>query len=272
MSELPVLVAAWSGAATFALLFGAALLGAAIGSLRRKSGPRPSLLGNLIGGAVVFAIPCALACIPGLIGSTLLIAVGAPAITYLFVALAGFAALVVASRKRASGMEGCNKAFGIVASLYAAILAIVSFVMIGGPAQLVSELSSLRLLQPPVAALPFAVAMARMTGARKRPASKRAAMFCGALIFLSAYLAILFFPVEGGLPATGSPWWAFPLVGAGAAIVYAMIPLALGLRRRKWRKSQLRDARRNALMLGSIGTAMGLAWAGARALISLVAG
>ena len=270
---LPILIALWSAAITFGLFAVGALVASAATSIRK--GGRPSLekaIGHLFGMAVIFGGPCAFVGAAALASSALLIAVEAPPITYLFLSLAGAASLDSAIRMRSGGMEGCNKAVGLVAAAYLTVWSGVSFWMLGGMATLPAELTGLRWLQPPLAALPFVVALRTLA---KDKSSLR--LLLAALIFVAALQAMLFFPLESGIAADWPPrsdWLRYPLAGIGVASIFILLRLVLVLGRKNpsVRKSRIRDLRRDARLWIAIGAACGLAWALARVLVAALRG
>jgi hypothetical protein len=224
----------------------------------------------LVGLAVVIGVPAGVMTLAGLSAAALLVAAEAPAITYPFVAPAGVVALIAAQRVKGDGMEGCNRMLGTVAGVYILAWSGFAFVLTGGPAALPQELASLRVLQPPLAALPFAAFVATLT--RKE---RRAKVVVGTFLLFTAYAALIFFPVESGFAAAWPPrsdWLRFPLAGAAVALVPLLLKLAAVPGKTPLKRArERRDAARTAVPLLLAAAATGLAWAAARALLRALA-
>ena len=225
------------------------------------------LVGRVFGAAIIFSIPLAVAVPVGVVASGLLVAVGAPAITYIFIAFAALVSFRAAVKHSSAGMEGCTKIIGLIWSGYAFIWSIVSFDATGGLQSLEADALSLRWLQPPLAALPFALMVLKLSDGKKR----NAWLFLGFLAFLSAIMALCFFPVERGFAADLLPrsdWLRFPLAALALAALLFLIRLAFVARTKpNIRRVRLRDLRNNMKILAALMVAMGVSWAAARTLI-----
>ena len=232
---------------------------------------RPDHLGDLVGrafvAAMIFSVPLAVAVPVGIVASGLLIAVGAPAITYIFIAVAALVSFRAAVKHSTAGMEGCTKMFGLVWSGYAVIWSIVSFDASGGLQSFEADALSLRWLQPPLAALPFALMVLKLTDRKKR----NAWLVLGFWAFVAAIMALCFFPIERGFAADLLPrsdWLRFPLVALALAALLFLIRLAFVARLKpNIRRSRLRDLQNNTKILAALMVAMGVSWAAAKTLI-----
>lgn len=267
MDELTFRIPIWSGVATLCLFgAGAVLLSLAEWARKGSGAGLVDMVGRVLGVVVLSLVPVAFVSVAGLVAAAIVDAAGTPPIAFPFVTAAGLAGLRVASESRKGGeMAGCNKMIGIVLACYAAVWGAVAWWASGGPATLVADLSSLRWLQPPLAALPFAVALWRIAGTKRT-----AWLLAGALIFLSAYFALWFFTVEAGFGAAllpASDWLRFPIAGVAAGLLLSLSPLARALSQQGARRGRaLRDSARNMLQFALITLPMGLARALAIAL------
>jgi hypothetical protein len=224
------------------------------------------VIARTFGAALLFTIPLAVAVPVGVIASALLIGVGTPPIVYVFTGLAALISFSVAVRHPSQGMEGCNKIFGLLWSGYAVLWSAVSFEATGGFGLAGSNVIILHLLQPPLAALPFALAVLKVTDKKKRGAWP----FLGFWVFLSAMMALCFFPVERGFAGSLLPqsdWLKFPTAGLAIVLIATGIRILLTLKKGP---RKLRTMGKNARILAAVFILMGLSWAAARALIGLL--
>ena len=223
----------------------------------------------MLGAAIIFSIPLSIAAFFGAIASAVLLAISAPPITYLFILFAALMSFRGAVKHPGYGMEGCVKMFGLVASGYAIIWTIVSFDATGGLRSFEADAVSLRWLQPPLAALPFALLVMRLAGKAKRTAW----FFIGSMVFVSAWMALIFFPVENGFASRILPandWLRFPIAALAVAAVLTLVRLFFVLRAKpNVRRSRLRDLKTNSRIYALIMVAFGFAWAAARTVIRL---
>jgi len=258
-------IATGSGGITFGGFAVAALLLAAVQTYRNGQKPVDPL-GALFGTAVLAGVPCALAFFASLLASALLIALQTPPLAFLFVGLAAALSFAHSLNKPSYGMEGCTKLFAIVWSAYAAVWSAVSFWMLGGVAAIGWDAASLAWLRPLLVAAPYAAALARLTDKKRRTAGK----FVGALIFITAFFAILFLPVEAGLAGRWLPdsdWLRFPIIALAAALVAATVPVLLSM----WgssnaRRRRIRELPRRIGLFSLVLLPAGFLWAASRAL------
>lgn len=270
MSEqLWSLVAVRAAIGTFALLVAALAVLSIPGALKRKPGGA-RIVGRVLGAALILSFPLGIAAFCGTIASALLLAIGAPAPTYLFTGAGALVSFRAAVKHPGDGMHGCTKMFGLVASAYAFIWSLVSFEATGGVGALSAGGVDARWIEPLVAALPFALLVLRLTDRKKR----NLWLFTGFFVFVAAVMALAFFPVENGFAASILPrsdWLRFPLSGAAVALLLSLVPLTFALRAKaNARSARLRDWRRNSRMMAAIMVAMGLSWAAARAIVGAV--
>jgi hypothetical protein len=262
----------WSLIAVRAVIGSLALLTAvlAILSIASRLSQKPdhgNINGRVVGAAIIFSIPLAIAAFFGTVASAMLLAVDAPPPTYLFTAVAALVSFRAAVKHPGHGMEGCTKMFGLVASGYAFVWSIVSFEATGGVGAINTGAASARWIQPLVAALPFALLVLKLTDRKKRSLW----LLTGALVFVAAAMALAFFPIENGFAAAILPrsdWLRFPLAGVAVALLLSLIPLTAALRANpNVRRVRLRDTRKNIRMMAAIMAAMGLSWAVARTIV-----
>lgn len=269
MTDLPILIAARAAIVAFAII-AAILLALSLASafVKQKPAHPGDVIGRAIAAAIIFAIPLGIAAFGGLIASTMLLAIGAPPITYAFIAPSALVSFRAAVEHPGHGMEGCTKLFGLIASGYAIIWCGVSFAATGGLASIQSDAASLRWLQPPLAALPFALISLRMVDRKKRTAW----LFVGTWAFVGAVMALCFFPIERGFAEAllrGHDWLRFPLAGILIVAVLSLVRLLMYARLKPdIRKVRIRDLRSSTRILALIMAAMGLSWAAARTLVT----
>jgi hypothetical protein len=205
--------------------------------------------------------------VAGAIGSAVLLGVGAPPMTYGFIALLALVSFRAAVKHPGRGMDGCTKLFGLIASGYALVWCAVSFIAVGGMDSLESDALSLRWVQPLLAALPFALLHLKLTNARKRTLW----LLLGSWAFIAAVMALCFFPIESGFGQGWLPrsdWLRFPLTGLAIIAILSLIRLAFYWRLKpSIRRTRIRDWRSTSLLLAAIMASFGLSWAIARALI-----
>lgn len=262
-------IALWAGGTTFLGMAAILVGGEVFRRLRKGGGEALPGAGGFLGGIIILAIPSAVATFVALFGTALIVAAGTPPLVYLFVSLAALAGFVSAFRSSSYGMDGCSRMIGLVAAAYVAVWGGVAFVLTGGPERLALDATNLAWLTPPLAALPFALILARLTGSRRTRWT-----FPGAWIVFTAFMASIHLPVEAGLGARWLPasdWLRFPLAGLVAGLALSSIQL-LGLvginaaaRALKVRAMPLQTL----LFAVSIGST-GLAWAAARTAIGLM--
>lgn len=266
--DQPILIASRAAIITFAVLAAVLLVLSLIGAVRKKPDHAGDIIGRVIGASIVLAIPLGIAAVGGLIASAVLLGVGAPPMTYAFIGLASLVSFRAAVKHPGHGMEGCTKLFGLVAGGYAMIWSGVSFATTGGLDSLESDTLSLRWLQPPLAALPFALAVLKLTDSKKRTAW----LSIGSWVFVAAVMALCFFPIERGFARAVLPaidWLRFPLAGIAIVAILALVRLALYWRLKpSIRRVRIRDLRTSTRILALIMAAMGLSWAAARALVT----
>jgi len=268
MSYPPALQAAlWSGGITIGILLAVMGGGALAGRLRGKR--QPAALSNLLGAGLVMLVPLGVAVPLAALGDAGLRAVEAPPLTYIFISLAGLAGLAGALKANGYGMDGCTKMIGIFAGLYIAVWGIVAFRFAGGLERLEVDAASLAWLKPPLAALPFALLLTRLSNARERTLRR----FAGALLILSAFTALCYFPIEAGFAAAWLPasdWLRFPLAGlaVGAALSLVQLLSLIG-GSPQIRARRARAMPRQTLAFALIVAPTGLTWALARALVAL---
>lgn len=268
MSEpLFILIAVRAIIGTLAILTAILAVLSVTSAIAKRPSHPGDIIGRVIGAAIIFAIPVGIAAAAGAVASALLLAIGAPPPTYIFVAFAAIVSFRTAVRHPSHGMEGCTKMFGLVASGYAIVWSIVSFDATGGFGAMQAGDVNPRWLQPPLAALPFAVLILHLTDKKKRSAW----LFIGTLAFVGALMALCFFPIEVGFASPLLPhnaWLRFPLVGLALAALFFLIRLAFIARAKpNIRKVRLRDLRRDIRLIAAILFAMGLSWAAAHALV-----
>ena len=264
---LPLQIAARATLAMLAVMLAVFSVLSVTTAIKQRTKHVGDLIGRVFGATFIFAIPLAVAIPVGVLASAFLIGVGAPAITYVFM---GFAALVsfrTAVNHSSDGMEGCTRMIGLSWSGYAILWSGVSFQATDGLHSFETEALSLRLLQPPLAALPFALAVLKLSERHKR----NAWLFLGFWAIVAAIMALCFFPIERGF-AEGllprSDWLRFPLVGLAIAALLFLVRLAFVARLKpNIRRARLRDLQNGMKFVATIMVAMGLAWAGARALV-----
>ena len=266
---LPILITGRAAIGSVAVILAFLLVNFISSSLKKRPNA-PDLLGVLFGAAVLFAIPLAIAAFVGLLASSLLVAIDAPALTYVFLLFLALLSFRAAVKHPSSGMDGCTKMFALIWSGYAIVWSLVSFEATRGLHSFEADALSLRWLQPLLAALPFAIIVWRLAG-KKRSLW----LFLGTLAFCSAAMALIFYPVENGfagsiLPA--SDWLRFPLAGLGVAVLLTLVRLFIHLQN----KPNIRRARRRDLIYGArflalVMIAFGLAWATARTVVGTLA-
>jgi hypothetical protein len=262
-ADLPLIIALWSGGLTIGGAGLAMMVSAVVASIRKKAKPVDPL-GALFGLAVLAGVPVILILFVGLFASAALIGLGAPPVTYLFVAAAACLSFARSLNRPSYGMEGCTKTFALMWSAYAAVWGGVSFVILAGPHWIAAEGPTLAWLRPVLVAALYAAAFAGVTDKKRRTWGR----FLGALVFLSAFAAVLFLPVEAGLVGRWLPasdWLRFPLVALIAALLIASLPLILNLRSSPAvRRSRRREWPSKAGRLSLILIPAGLLWAAAR--------
>ena len=268
VESLPVAIAVWSALVTLAVFAGVALA-ISVASWFGK-GPKASpggLVGRIAGVTAILLLPIGFLSFVGLLAAALVDAVGTPPIAFPFVTIAGLAGLRAAKDMRSGEMAGCSKTIASVAACYVAIWGAVAWWMTSGPTAPDADLASLRWLQPPLAALPFAFALWRVAG-RKR----KLWLLFGSLAFLSAYFALWFFTIEAGFAADllpASDWLRFPLAALAAGLLLVLVPLFNALQaKRPGRARRMREVARRAIPVALLTLPMGLAWAGARAAVA----
>jgi hypothetical protein len=269
--ELPIFVALAAGGVALAGLE-AVMIAGALRQAWRKGRPFAAgdLAGNIVGTAILLAIPFGVAAAAAIPVTALLIAAGTPPIAYPFVSLAALVGLRSALKRPSGGMEGCNRMIGTLATVYAFVWGAVAWWATGGPEALPTGLAHLRLLQPPLAALPVALVVTRLAG-KKRTYF----LFFGTLALFSAYLAIGLFPIEAGFAAAWLPasdWLRFPIAATAEAALVAAFPFALKFAvEPRRRRELLRRLPRSLLLIAAVAAPVGLAWAAARAALALLA-
>jgi MFS family permease len=264
---LPVVIALWSGVICLAIVVAVPTAGAIYGRIWGKPEERVrNLTGNVLAGAAVFAIPCAIAAVVAMVAGRALLALGAPPIVHPFVSLAGVVWLAVALRAPSHDMHGCTKLIGLIWSCYAIVWGMVAFHFTGGLAQLAAWDSSPLWLTPFLAALPFALLATRLKG--DKPTARTFPEFYG---FFAAFSALCYFPVEAGLAAhwlPASDWLRFPLAGLVVGLLLALVPLLRLIGGSATaRVRRLRALLRGLLLGAALVAPTGLAWAAARAII-----
>lgn len=268
MTELPILIAARAAVITFAVLAAILLAMSLVSAFHKKPAHPGDVIGRVIAASIVFAIPLGIAAFGGLVASTVLLGIGAPAMTYAFIAPAALVSFRAAVKHPGHGMEGCTKLFGLLASGYALVWCGVSFAAARGLASLQSDAASLRWLQPPLAALPFALTVLKLTDRKKRGAW----LFIGTWVFVAAVMALCFFPVERGFAEALLPendWLRFPLAGIAIVLFLSLVRLLLYVRLKpNIRRVRIRDLRTSTRILALIMATMGLSWAAARTLVT----
>lgn len=267
MIDQAILIASRAAIISFAVIAAVLLVLSLIAAVSKKSDLAVNIVGRVIGASIIFAIPLGIAAAGGLIASAALLSVGAPAMTYPFIGLASLVSFRAAVKHSSYGMEGCTKMFGLVASGYAFIWSGVSFAATGGLDSLEATALGLRWLQPPLAALPFALTVLKLTDGKKRTAW----LFVGWWVFVAAIMALCFFPVERGFAEVLLPdgdWLRFPLAGIGIVLALTLVRLALYSRLKpSIRRVRIRDLHTSTRILALIMAAMGLSWAVARAVV-----
>lgn len=267
MIEKPILIASQAAIITMGLLAAILLVMSVLSAFHKKPSHAGDIVGRVIAASIVFAIPLGFAALGGLIASAMLLGIGAPAMTYPFIGLAALVSFRASAKHPGHGMEGCTKIFGLIASGYALIWSGVSFAATGGLDSLEASALSLRWLQPPLAALPFALTVLKLTDAKKRSAW----LFVGGWVFVAAIMALCFFPIERGFADVALPesdWLRFPLAGIAIVAVMSLVRLLLYSRLKpSIRRTRIRDLRSSTRILATIMAAMGLSWAAARALV-----
>ncbi|MGZ8362028.1 MAG: hypothetical protein ACXWUX_16035 [Allosphingosinicella sp.] len=258
----------WAGAITFALFLLVFMGGGLIGTIRKPKGTTAlSVVGGSLGGIVILGIPTGIVTFIGIVALAILVTLDIPPIAYLFLSLAGLVMFDAALRAPSGGMEGCNKMVGLFGSVYLVICGGVAFWMTGGSEVWRAELASLRWLQPVIAALPFATAVALLGN------KDQVRLFLGFLGCLAAPFALVFFPVEDGFAAAWLPrteWLRFPLAGAGTGAVLGLLHLFTALRTQR-HQVRARDVRRlvnTGIIYALVGMLAGLVWAAARAFVT----
>lgn len=268
MIDQPILIASRAAIITFAVIAAVLLVLSLIGAVRKKPDHAGDIIARVLGASIVLAIPLGIAALGGLFASAVLLGVGAPAMTYGFIALASLVSFRAAVKLPGREMEGCTKLFGLVASGYALVWCGVSFAATGGLESLESDTLSLRWLQPPLAALPFALTVLKLTDSKKRTAW----LFIGSWAFVAAVMALCFFPIERGFAEALLPesdWLRFPLAGIAIVAVLSLVRLALYWRLKpNIRRVRIRDLRTSTRILALIMAAMGLSWAAARTVVT----
>lgn len=262
MSDVPPLTAAlWAGAITVILFAGTALGGALLN--RRKGKRAGSLFADLMGTLIVLSVPLAAVVPLSALGGAALRAAGTSPLVYLFVALAGLAGLGMAVRAPGQGMEGCSKLIGLFASLHLAVWGAVMFLAAGGPAHMFDPAAGLGWLKPPLAALPFALAVTALAKSKRTRWT-----FPTAWAVFMLVLALFYFPIEAGLGAAflpASDWLRFPLAGlAIGALLSAVQLLGLVGGSATMRARRARAMPRQTLLFAVLVAPTGLAWAVAR--------
>lgn len=264
---LPVLIAVRALIGSTAILLLVLTFMSIAHAINKRSSNLGDLVGRVLGGAMIFTIPLGVAAFAGMIASALMLAVGAPPITFLFTALASLVTFRAAVRHPGGGMEGCTKLFGLIWSGYAFMWSAVSFAATGGLQSFEADAFSLRWLQPPLAALPFALIVLRLTDQKKR----NIWLFIGTWVFVAACMAVMFFPVERGFGSAilpDSDWLRFPLFAlAVAAAIFLFRALLIYRRDPKLRRMRIRDLRRDSRLFAAILLVMGLAWSATKALL-----
>lgn len=268
MIDQPILIASRAAIITMGLLAAILLVMSVVSAFHKKPAQAGDIIGRVIGASVVFAIPLGIAAFGGLIASAVLLGVGAPPMTYGFIGLASLVSFRAAVKLPGREMEGCTKLFGLVASGYALIWSGVSFAATGGLDSLEADTLSLRWLQPPLAALPFALVVLKLTDSKKRTAW----LFIGSWVFVAAVMALCFYPVERGFARAvlpGIDWLRFPLAGIAIVAILSLVRLLLYWRLKpNIRRVRIRDLRTSTRILATIMAAMGLSWAVARTLVT----
>lgn len=264
MMDQAILVASRAAVICFSVIAAVLLVLALIAAVTKKSDLAGNIVARVLGASIIFAIPLGIAVAGGLIASLVLMGIGAPPMTYAFIAPAALVSFRAAVKHPGHGMEGCTKMFGLVASGYALVWSGVSFAATGGLEAL--ELDP-RWLQPPLAALPFAIVGLNVTDRKKRTAW----LFIGGWAFVAAIMALCFFPIERGFADVVLPesdWLRFPLAGIAIVAILSLIRLLFYWRLQpNIRRVRIRDLRSNTRILATIMAAMGLSWAAARALV-----
>lgn len=264
---LPAIIALWSGAICLAIVVAVPTAGAIYGRIWGKPEQRVrNLAGNVLAGAAVFAIPCAIAVVVAMFAGGILLAIGAPPMVHPFVSLAGLVWLGAALKAPGHDMHGCTKLIGMIWSCYAIVWGMVAFHFTGGFERLAAWDSSPLWLTPFLAALPFALLVTHLKGAKRT-----AWTFPAALGLVAALTALCYFPVEAGLGAhwlPASDWLRFPLAGLAVGLLLALVQL-LGLigGNAMARARRLRALLRGLLLGAALVAPTGLAWAAARAII-----
>lgn len=266
MIDQPILIASRAAIITMGLLAAILLVMSVVSAFHKKPAHAGDIVGRVIGASIVFAIPLGIAAAGGLLASAVLVGVGAPAMTYPFIGLAALVSFRAAVKHSSYGMEGCTKLFGLVASGYALVWSGVSFVATGGLDALESGALDPRWLHPPLAALPFALTVLKLTDSKKRSAW----LFIGWWVFVAALMSLCFFPIERGFARAVLPesdWLRFPLFGIGIVAVLTLVRLLLYTRLKpSIRRIRVRDLRSSTQILAMVFAVMGLFWAAARAL------
>src|SRR5688500_19327018 len=103
-----------------------------VSAFHKKPAHAGDVIGRVFGAAIIFSIPLGIAAFGGLIASTVLLGIGAPAITYAFIGPAALVCFGAAVRHPGLGMDGCTQMFGLVASGSALIWCGVSLAATGG--------------------------------------------------------------------------------------------------------------------------------------------
>lgn len=267
MSELPIIIAGRATVISFAILTAILLVVSIVGAFHKKPDHPGDIIGRVVGAAIIFAIPLGIAAFGGLIASAILLGIGAPPMTYVFTALLALVSFRAAVKHPGQGMEGCTKLFGLIASGYALVWSGVSFTATGGLSSLETDALSLRWLQPPLAALPFALTVIRLTDRKKRTAW----LFIGSWVFVAAIMALCFFPIERGFARAVLPesdWLRFPLAGIAVVAILSLVRLLFYWRLKpNIRRVRIRDLRSSARILATIMAVTGLSWAAARTLV-----
>lgn len=268
MIEAPLRIAAWSGLVTLALFAGGALVLSVAEWLRKGKGARPgNIVGRMLGFAALCLLPLGLASIPGFIAAAVVDELGTPPIAFPFVSIAGLAGLRAARDAGSGEMKGCSQLIATFVATYIVVWGAVAWWATRGATTLEADLASLRWLQPPLAALPFSLALWRIAG-KKRTAW----LLFGSLALLSAYFAVWFFSFEAGFAADmlpASDWLRFPLVAFAGGVLLALVPLATALRAPVARRArQVREVSGKMILLALLTLPMGFAWAAARAAVA----
>ena len=268
IESVPVAIALATGVATLAF-FGAGALMLSLAEWLRKGkvGGPVSVLGRIAGVAAICLLPLAFLSVAGFLAAALADALGTPSIAFPFVSIAGIAGVRAAKDAGGGETAGCSRTIATFIACYVAIWGAAAWWATGGPAALQADLASLRWLQPPLAALPFSVALWRIAG-RKRTAW----LLFGSLAIMSAWFALFFFTVEAGFAAhllPASDWLRFPLAAGAAALPLVMLPVLKALQTKgPARSRRLREVGQRVVPLGLLALPMGLAWAAARAAMS----